>query len=52
MLVEWVDQVPGAAPDDALRIRIEVISAQERRFTVTTSGPRSEALLARWLPHH
>lgn len=48
MLVEWVDQVAGAAPDDALRICIEVPSAEERHFTFTTSGPRSEALLRRF----
>ncbi len=47
MLVEWVDQVPGAAPDDALRITIDVLTATERRFTFTASGPRSERLLLR-----
>ncbi len=47
MLVEWVDQVPGAAPDDALRIAIDVLPASERRFTFTASGPRSERLLLR-----
>lgn len=49
MLVEWVDQVPGAAPDDALRIRIDVPSAEERVFTLEANGPRSTALLARLL---
>lgn len=47
MLVEWVDQVPGAAPADALRITIDVLTATERRFTFTASGPRSERLLLR-----
>ncbi len=49
MLVEWVDQVPGAAPDDALRIRIDVPSAEERVLTLEANGPRSTALLARLL---
>ncbi len=48
-LVEWVDQIAGAAPDDAMRISIEVTSPDARTMRVTTSGPKSEALLARWL---
>jgi tRNA threonylcarbamoyladenosine biosynthesis protein TsaE len=47
-LVEWIDQVRGAAPDDALRITLEVTSPETRKLTVTTSGPKSEALLTRW----
>lgn len=47
MLVEWVDQVPGAAGDDALRIRIEVPSEETRHFFIEAHGPRAEALLAR-----
>ena len=47
MLVEWVDQINGAAPDDALRIRIEVLDADRRELHFSTSGPRSEALLKR-----
>ena len=47
-LVEWIDQVRGAGPDDALRITLEVSSPDTRVFKVTTSGPRSEALLQRW----
>lgn len=48
-LVEWVDQIPGAAPADALRITIEVTSLETRTLKVTTSGALSEALLSRWL---
>lgn len=48
-LVEWVDQVKGAAPEDSLRISITVTSPETRAFDVTTSGPVSEALLQRWL---
>jgi len=52
MLVEWVDQISGAAPDDALRIRIAVPSAETRFFEVEPSGPRASALLARWRALH
>lgn len=48
-LVEWIDQIPGAAPADALRITLEVISPETRTLTVTPTGPKSEALLARWI---
>jgi tRNA threonylcarbamoyladenosine biosynthesis protein TsaE len=48
-LVEWIDQVAGAAPADALRVTIEVTARETRRLSVTSSGPASEALLGRWL---
>ncbi|MDP2271306.1 MAG: tRNA (adenosine(37)-N6)-threonylcarbamoyltransferase complex ATPase subunit type 1 TsaE [Archangium sp.] len=47
-LVEWIDQVRGAAPEDILRLTLEVTSLETRTFKVTTSGPKSEALLQRW----
>lgn len=47
-LVEWIDQVRGGAPDDVLRITLEVSSPDMRTLKVTTSGPMSEALLQRW----
>lgn len=47
-LVEWVDQVPGAAPDDALHVRLVVVEPEARRLHVTARGPRAEALLTRW----
>lgn len=47
MLVEWVDQITGAAPDDALRIRIDVIDPDHRELHFSTTGPRSEAVLRR-----
>lgn len=47
-LVEWIDQVPGAAPDDTLRVRLLVTTPDTRRFEIASSGPRSEALLTRW----
>lgn len=48
MLVEWVDQVPGAAPDDALRIAISVTGTDTRSLEASTTGPKSDALLTRW----
>ena len=47
-LVEWIDQVKGAAPEDVLRITLEVTTPETRKLKVTASGPRSEALLKRW----
>jgi tRNA threonylcarbamoyladenosine biosynthesis protein TsaE len=47
-LVEWIDQIPGAAPADALRITIEVTSPETRTLKVLASGPASAALLSRW----
>lgn len=49
MLVEWVSQVPGALPDDALILRLEVPTPDSRRFVITAVGERSQALLLRWL---
>lgn len=48
-LVEWIDHVASAAPDDALRVTIEVLAPERRRFVLKSTGPASEALLVRWL---
>jgi tRNA threonylcarbamoyladenosine biosynthesis protein TsaE len=48
-LVEWVSQVPSAAPADALAIRLEPTGATGRALEARATGPASEALLARWL---
>ena len=50
VVVEWFDQVPGAVPDDALLLHLEVLGPELRRLTAEARGPSSEALLARWLP--
>ncbi len=47
-LVEWVDRVQGASPDDALEIVLEVTASESREMQVTASGPQSESLLERW----
>ena len=50
---EWVgspfSQVPGALPEDSLRLRLEVPTPEARRFEITARGERSQALLLRWL---
>jgi len=45
--VEWIDKIPGAAPDDWLEIRLEV-AGEGRRLQATSHGPRAGELLARW----
>lgn len=49
MLVEWIDQVKGAAPDELLRVTLEITSPQTRRLVVSSVGQRSDALFVRWL---
>ena len=44
-LVEWIDHIANAAPADALRVVIEVLDVNQRRFQFSASGPRSEVLL-------
>ena len=45
-IVEWADAVSDALPGEYLSIRIEIISDDERYFTVTAAGKRYEALVA------
>jgi tRNA threonylcarbamoyladenosine biosynthesis protein TsaE len=49
LLVEWVEQVAGAAPSDALLVRLEVLTPDTRRLEVRATGPVAAALQARWL---
>lgn len=49
LLVEWIDQVPGTAPRDSLRIELHASGDQARVLTASATGPRSEQLLASWL---
>ncbi len=48
-LVEWVEHIPGAVPEDALKLRLEVDTPDTRAIHVTTTGPRGAGLLERWL---
>ena len=49
ILVEWIDRVPSALPDDALRIELQVIDSETRRLRASARGPRHEQLLKDWL---
>ncbi len=49
MLVEWIDLVPSALPEDALRIEIEVIDSDSRTVRGVAKGARHEQLLGAWL---
>ena len=45
-IVEWADAVPDALPGEYLSIKIEIVSDDERCFTVTAAGKRYETLVA------
>ncbi len=45
-IVEWADAIPDALPSEYLSIKIEIVSDDERKFTVTAAGKRYETLLA------
>lgn len=49
MLVEWIEQVKAAAPEDALLITITVTGENTRSIDASAKGPKSEALLTRWI---
>ncbi|MDY3555355.1 tRNA (adenosine(37)-N6)-threonylcarbamoyltransferase complex ATPase subunit type 1 TsaE [Gemmata sp. JC717] len=44
-VIEWADKVETALPREHLRITIEIVSADRRRFHLTASGERHKALL-------
>ena len=48
LLVEWVDHVPSAAPEQRVIVRIEVIDAHRRRLRVQAAGPRAVELVDAW----
>jgi tRNA threonylcarbamoyladenosine biosynthesis protein TsaE len=45
-IVEWADAIADALPDEYLSIKIEIVSDDERKFTITAAGKRYETLLA------
>jgi tRNA threonylcarbamoyladenosine biosynthesis protein TsaE len=47
-VVEWADRFPAALPVDRLELRLEVVSAEQRRVTPSATGARSAALLGAW----
>lgn len=44
-LVEWADRVAPTLPPEHLRIEIGVVDENRRRFHLTATGPRYEALV-------
>jgi tRNA threonylcarbamoyladenosine biosynthesis protein TsaE len=49
MLVEWLDQVPSAAPREHLRITLRALDATSRELEVEPVGERAHALASAWL---
>lgn len=49
MLVEWIDQIPSAAPPEHLWVTLAVTGPDARRLTARAQGPRHAALLQAWL---
>ncbi len=45
VLVEWADRIPDVLGDDLLRIRIDHLPEDGRRFTLEATGPASDELL-------
>ena len=45
-LVEWADRVAATLPAEHLRVDIHVLDENRRRFELTATGPRYEAVLA------
>lgn len=44
-VVEWADKVTETLPAEHLRIEIEVVDENRRRFTVSGTGPRYEQII-------
>jgi tRNA threonylcarbamoyladenosine biosynthesis protein TsaE len=44
-IIEWADKVIETLPESHLRIEIEIVDADRRRFTLTAIGERYENLL-------
>jgi tRNA threonylcarbamoyladenosine biosynthesis protein TsaE len=49
MLVEWLDQIPAAAPAEHLILRLSYVDEHHRRIEASAAGPRHQALLSAWL---
>jgi tRNA threonylcarbamoyl adenosine modification protein YjeE len=45
VVVEWADRIPGVLGDDILRIRIDHLEGDGRRFTLEATGPASAEFL-------
>ncbi|MGQ0506852.1 MAG: tRNA (adenosine(37)-N6)-threonylcarbamoyltransferase complex ATPase subunit type 1 TsaE [Myxococcaceae bacterium] len=49
LLVEWVDRIAHACPEEHLRIELSTIDDNRRRFRIRAVGPRPVTLLEAWL---
>ncbi len=47
--VEWAERALAWLPKDHLRVGLESLGAARRRFRVQGTGPRSAAILRRWI---
>jgi tRNA threonylcarbamoyladenosine biosynthesis protein TsaE len=47
-LVEWLDRIPRAAPEDFLRLTFTVLPDESRRIAAEAFGPRHAELLRLW----
>lgn len=45
IVLEWAEKVQALLPEDYLRVKFEVLSAQKRRLEFAVSGERSGALI-------
>lgn len=45
VLVEWIDRIPEAAPDDWLHVELRHVDEESREALLSGHGPRGEALL-------
>jgi tRNA threonylcarbamoyladenosine biosynthesis protein TsaE len=48
-VIEWSDRFPASLPEDRLDVALEKTSEAGRRLCASATGPRSAALLQRWL---
>lgn len=44
-LIEWADRIADVLPEDHLEIRITQVAETSREFQLTSSGPRSHAII-------
>ncbi|MDP6466825.1 MAG: tRNA (adenosine(37)-N6)-threonylcarbamoyltransferase complex ATPase subunit type 1 TsaE [Pirellulaceae bacterium] len=44
-LIEWADRVVDCLPRDRLEINIQITGTSQRRFEITATGARAEAIL-------
>ena len=48
VLVEWIDRIPEAEPEDTLRVAFRELAEEVRELHAQARGPRSVKLLETW----